>query len=76
VRKKLSARQMQIFKFIASYVEANKYSPSLNDIANALNLKHSSAVGHLSAMRRKGVLDSQERIPRSFRLYPERVDFG
>ncbi|KKU56486.1 MAG: LexA repressor [Candidatus Amesbacteria bacterium GW2011_GWA2_47_11] len=50
-------RQRQILDFIAQYIQRNGYSPTLQEIANALGVSSLATVHeHLGAMVKKGVI--------------------
>lgn len=54
-------RQRQILDFIAQYIQANSYSPTLQEIARALGVRSLATVHeHLQAMERKGVIKKYE----------------
>jgi repressor LexA len=50
-------RQRQILDFISQYIQSNNYSPTLQEIADALGVKSLATVHeHLQAMEKKGVI--------------------
>ena len=53
----LYRRQKQIVEFIAQYIQANSCSPTLQEIANAMNVSSLATVHeHIQALVKKGVL--------------------
>jgi repressor LexA len=64
----LSPRQRGIYLFICRYREEHGYSPSRIEIAENLNIHSSTIRVHLSAMKQKGYITWNERIPRSIKL--------
>ncbi len=51
-------RQRQIYDFIQTYIEENKYSPSMREITAGVGLKSVSTVHeHLDRMRKNGYID-------------------
>ncbi len=54
-------RQRQILDFVAQYIQANGYSPTLQEIAKALGVSSLATVHeHLQAMVKKGVIKKYE----------------
>ena len=53
---KLTARQKQAFEFIKSYIKANKFSPSVMDVANDLGVTNNAASDHINALVKKGAV--------------------
>jgi repressor LexA len=54
-------RQRQILDFIAQYIQANGFSPTLQEIAKALGVRSLATVHeHLQAMEKKGVIKKYE----------------
>lgn len=57
----LYKRQRQILDFVAQYISRNGYSPTLQDIADALGLRSLATVHeHLEAMESKGVIKRRD----------------
>jgi DNA-binding IclR family transcriptional regulator len=76
MKKKLSLRQMQIYRFIEKYIDEHKFPPSLQDISRGLGMPASTLTAHVNGLKKKRALTSQEGTARSFRLFPENVEFG
>ena len=50
-------RQRQILDFVAQYIQTHGFSPTLQEIARALNVRSLATVHeHLETMERKGVI--------------------
>ena len=49
-------RQKQILRFLAQYIQKNKFSPTLKEIAKAINVNSMATVHeHLAALEKKGI---------------------
>jgi len=65
----LYKRQRQIVDFIAQYIQRNGYSPTLQEIANALGVSSLATVHeHLQALIRKKILKKYEGAVRGLEL--------
>lgn len=65
----LYKRQRQIVDFIAQYIQKNGYSPTLQEIANALGVSSLATVHeHLQALQRKKVIKKFEGAVRGIEL--------
>jgi repressor LexA len=65
----LYKRQRQIIDFIAQYIQKNSYSPTLQEIANAIGVSSLATVHeHLGALERKGVIKKYEGSVRGIEL--------
>ena len=53
---KLTDRQKQAFDFIKSYIKANRFSPSVMDVANDLGVTNNAASDHINALVKKGAI--------------------
>jgi repressor LexA len=69
----LYRRQRQIVEFIAQYIQKHGYSPTLQEIADAIHVSSLATVHeHLGALIRKGVLKKYEGSVRGIELIDER----
>lgn len=69
----LYRRQRQIVDFIAQYIQKNGYSPTLQEIADAIGVSSLATVHeHLGALERKGVIKKYEGSVRGIELVDER----
>lgn len=65
----LYKRQRQIVDFIAQYIQKNGYSPTLKEIAKALNVSSLATVHeHLEALQRKRIIKKHEGAVRGIEL--------
>jgi repressor LexA len=70
----LYRRQRQIIDFIAQYVQKNGYSPTLQEIANALGVKSLATVHeHLQTMMKKGVIKRYEGAVRGIQIVDKKL---
>lgn len=68
----LYKRQKEIFDFISKYIQENNYSPTLQEIATAMNLSSLATVHeHINALERKGVLKRYEGSVRGIEITEE-----
>jgi len=64
-------RDGEILRFIESYWNENGYAPSFRDICAALGFKSPATVAHyLRRMREQGLVEYEDRIPRTVRVTP------
>lgn len=65
----MKKRRKEIYEFIATYIEENRFSPSMREITEGVGLQSVSTVkGHLDRMKRDGYLDFESIRPRTIRL--------
>jgi repressor LexA len=71
----LYKKQKQILDFISQYIQINGYSPTLQEIANVMNLSSLATVHeHLQALERKGVIKRFDGSVRGIEVVDERVN--
>ena len=71
----LYKRQKQILDFISQYIQLNNTSPTLQEIANAMNLSSLATVHeHLQALVRKGVIRRYEGAVRGIEILDEKIN--
>ena len=64
-------RDAEILSFIESYWDENGYAPSVRDICAALGFKSPATAAHyLRRMREQGLVEYEDRIPRTVRVAP------
>lgn len=69
----LYKRQRQIVDFIAQYISKNSYSPTLQEIADAIGVRSLATIHeHLEALVRKGVIRKFEGSVRGIEIADER----
>lgn len=70
----LYRRQRQIVDFIAQYIQKNGYSPTLQNIADAIGVSSLATVHeHLEALVKKGVIKKYEGAVRGIELLDRKV---
>lgn len=70
----LYRRQRQIVEFLAQYVQQHGFSPTLQEIANALGVSSLATVHeHLEALVRKGVIKKYEGAVRGIELLDRKI---
>lgn len=70
----LYRRQRQIVDFIAQYIQKNGYSPTLQEIADAIGVSSLATVHeHLAALTKKGVIKKYEGSVRGIELLDRKV---
>jgi repressor LexA len=68
----LTERQRQIFEFLATYVDAHGYPPTVREIGEAVGLASPSTVhAHLANLERAGLLTRDPTKPRAIELHRE-----
>ena len=67
-------RQRQILDFISQYIQKNAYSPTLQEIANALGVSSLATVHeHLETMEKKGVIKRFEGAVRGIEILDKKT---
>ena len=72
-QKPLTARQREVFDWIAGFVDVHGYSPTVREVAHAYGWSTNGAVCHLRAIRRKGWLTWERHQSRTMRPIAEEV---
>jgi repressor LexA len=71
---KNNEKQMQIYKFIKSYINEKSYPPSVREICAAVGLSSTSTVhGHLERLERKGLIKRDPTKPRTIEIVEKDV---
>ena len=61
--------KQRIYDYIAAYMQNPGYSPAMREIGEGVGLKSTSAVHkYLHELKRDGLIDFEERLPRTIRL--------
>jgi SOS-response transcriptional repressor LexA len=64
----VTPRQFAVLRFVAEFVAGNGYCPSLSDIAKRFRFaSKTGAVSHVAALRRKQLLEPNDRRGRTIR---------
>ncbi|MDP3955446.1 MAG: transcriptional repressor LexA [bacterium] len=70
----LYRRQKQILDFLSQYIQKNGFSPTLQQIANALGVKSLATVHeHLAAMTKKGIIRKYDGMIRGLELVDKKL---
>lgn len=69
---RVTERQAQAERFIREYHDTRGYAPSFRDVASWLGISINAALGHLTALRKKGRVDWAPGIRRSLRVVNKR----
>ncbi|MCS7006839.1 MAG: transcriptional repressor LexA [Gaiellaceae bacterium] len=70
----LTARQQQIWHFLAEYVDAHGYPPTVREIGEAVGLASPSTVhAHLASLERAGLIRRDPTKPRAIELVGRRA---
>lgn len=64
----LTPRQQDVLGWIAGFIYANGFSPSVREIANSYGWTTNGVMGHLKALRRKGRVTWVEGQSRTIRI--------
>jgi repressor LexA len=71
---KNNEKQMQIYKFIKSYINEKSYPPSVREICAAVGLSSTSTVhGHLARLEKKGLIKRDPTKPRTIEVIEKDV---
>jgi len=71
---KNNEKQMQIYKFIKSYINEKSYPPSVREICAAVGLSSTSTVhGHLERLEKKGLIKRDPTKPRTIEIVDKDV---
>ena len=69
----LTARQQEIWQYLAEYVDAHGYPPTVREIGDAVGLASPSTVhAHLANLERAGLLKRDPTKPRAIELFGRR----
>jgi repressor LexA len=66
--KELTERQKNVLSFIAEYISAHSYPPSIREIADHYSISVKGAHDHVTALKRKGYLKQNDKRPRTMEL--------
>ena len=65
----ITKRQKQVLKAINDFITNNNYSPSVRELATALNLKSTSTMqGYLDRLQANGYIEKNKNMPRTLRI--------
>lgn len=66
--KELTARQKEVLSFIAEYIGAHSYPPTIRDVAEYFSISVKGAHDHVTALKRKGVLKQTDKRSRTMEV--------
>lgn len=64
----ITPKQLRILKFIQSFTEQNRYSPTLQEIADEIGVSKITILDHLRALERRGIIRRQRYLSRSIEV--------
>ena len=64
----LTPRQIQVLRLVATFCDRQCYSPTIAELASAMNLSRSTAFEHLAELQRKGLISTCQGRARSLKL--------
>jgi repressor LexA len=64
----LTPRQVQMLRLVGSFCDSQCYSPTINELAQAMNISRSTAFEHLGELQRKGLISTCQGRARSLKL--------
>ena len=64
----ITPKQLRILKFIQSFTESNRYSPTLQEIADEIGVSKITILDHLRALERRGIIRRQRYLSRSIEV--------
>ncbi len=64
----LTPRQIQVLRLVATFCDRQRYSPTIAELASAMNLSRSTAFEHLAELQRKGLVSTCQGRARSLKL--------
>jgi repressor LexA len=67
----LTPRQLEIVKFIRTYVAEHEYAPTMQEIADHLGVSRPTVFEHIEALEARGAIKRQRVRSRSIELVPE-----
>ena len=66
--RKATERQQEVLSFIARYIRAHSYSPTIREVADFFSISVKGAHDHLAALKKKGLLKQGEKQPRTMKV--------
>ncbi|KGE71872.1 transcriptional repressor LexA [Spirochaeta lutea] len=69
--KNLTNRQKEILRFIESFIDQNKYPPTIREVSDFFDISVRGAYDHLQALKKKGVIHTDSNRSRSIEIVSE-----
>jgi len=66
--KELTKRQGEVLAFIAAYIHAHAYPPTIREVADFFSISVKGAHDHLTALKKKGLLKQGDKKSRTIEL--------
>ena len=66
--KKPTERQQEVLDFIAAYINAHMYPPTIREVADFFSISVKGAHDHLAALKKKGLLKQGDKRSRTIEL--------
>jgi repressor LexA len=66
--KELTQRQKEVLSFIAAYINAHSYPPTIREIADYFSISVKGAHDHVTALKKKGCLRQTDKRSRTMEL--------
>jgi len=67
----LTPRQLEIVKFIRTFVEEHEYAPTMQEIADHLGVSRPTVFEHIEALEARGAIKRKRILSRAIELAPE-----
>ena len=72
--KEPTKRQKEVIDFIAGYINAHTYPPTIREVADFFSISVKGAHDHLAALKKKGLLKQGDKRPRTMELVKNREE--
>jgi len=72
--KEATKRQKEVLDFIARYIHAHTYPPTIREVADHFAISVKGAHDHLTALKKKGLLKQGDKKSRTMELVKDRED--
>ncbi|MCL2320359.1 MAG: transcriptional repressor LexA [Treponema sp.] len=72
--KELTKRQEEVLGFIAGYIDAHAYPPTIREVADYFSISVKGAHDHLAALKKKGLLKQGDKKSRTIELVRNRKE--
>jgi repressor LexA len=74
--KELTTRQKEVLSFIAEYISAHSYPPTIREVAEYFSVSVKGAHDHVTALKKKGFLKQTDKRSRTMELVRRNGDDG
>ena len=65
-------RQWEILRFLKKFITEHRYAPTYREIAKHFDISVKCAVDHITALKRKGYIKTENKISRSITIIEEK----